>query len=298
MDKSLSTEIAAVKENLLTITELAKLRKVTSETLRHYDRIGLIKPEYVDPQTKYRYYSIRQYEILGTIRELRQLGMSLDDIVDYFKNRNLKKSIAILKKHQGMLRQEIKEKLLLESILRRKLAFLDGLTQLPATNVVFEQVFPERFMITFEEPAGGPREHAYAITRLECYLTEMAPILASDRVGVYADETLLQKSEAYILATPMLLVEKNAIDSEFKKPIPGGLYLCLYYHNGRLEKYDESFEILKNYMQEHGLRVNGKIFQIYKLDVTITSDPHETIMEIQVPVEKITPQEKTARSDQ
>ena len=65
----------------------AKLRQVTSETLRYYDRIGLITPDYVDPQTRYRYYSIRQYEKLGTIKELRQLGMSIHDITHYFLGR-------------------------------------------------------------------------------------------------------------------------------------------------------------------------------------------------------------------
>ena len=74
--------MSPIKENLLSITELAKLRQVTSETLRYYDRIGLITPDYVDPQTRYRYYSIRQYEKLGTIKELRQLGMSIHDITD------------------------------------------------------------------------------------------------------------------------------------------------------------------------------------------------------------------------
>ncbi|WP_291300046.1 MerR family transcriptional regulator [Desulfosporosinus sp. BICA1-9] len=276
-----------MKENLLSITELAKLRKVTSETLRYYDRIGLIKPEYVDPQTKYRYYSIRQYEKLGTIRELRQLGMSLDDIVDYFTNRNLKKSITILEKHREILRREIKEKMLVNMVLRRKLRFLDELTSLPAPNVVFERVFSKRYMITFDEPAGGPREHAFAFTKLEWYLNETAPILASDRVGVYADEAILQKSDSYIPSSPMLLVEKDAIDSEFKKAIPAGLYLCMYYHNGGLEEYHESFEIIKDYMKKHRICINGNIFQIYKLDVTLTSDPMETIMEIQVPVKKI-----------
>ncbi|WP_066369112.1 MerR family DNA-binding transcriptional regulator [Neobacillus fumarioli] len=50
--------------NKLSIGEMAKLRKVTVETLRHYDKIGLLKPYYVDPNTGYRYYSTYQYEIL------------------------------------------------------------------------------------------------------------------------------------------------------------------------------------------------------------------------------------------
>lgn len=276
-----------MKKDLLTITQLAKLRKLTSETLRYYDRIGLIKPNYVDPNNNYRYYSIRQYEKLGTIKELRQLGMSIDGIVDYFTDRNFKKSIEILERHQKILQQEIQEKMHLDKILSKKIDFLNELTSLSATNVVFEKVLPERYMITFDEPAGGSHEHAFAITKLEWYLNETAPILASDRVGVYADESILRKSEDYIPSSPFILGTKDEIPSKLMKVIPSGLYLCMYYHDGELEKYHESFEIIKDYMKNHRMSLNGNVLQIYKIDVTLTSNSKETLMEIQVPIKKI-----------
>ncbi|MFD6443172.1 MerR family DNA-binding transcriptional regulator [Peribacillus sp. NPDC060186] len=34
---------------------MAKLRGMTAETLRHYDRIDLFKPQYIDPHSGYRY---------------------------------------------------------------------------------------------------------------------------------------------------------------------------------------------------------------------------------------------------
>jgi DNA-binding transcriptional MerR regulator/effector-binding domain-containing protein len=273
-------------KNLLSTTKLAKLRKLTSETLRFYDRIGLIKPNYVDPKTNYRYYSIRQYEKLGTIKELRQLGMSINEIVDYFTDRNLQKSIEILERHRKLLNEEINEKMRLEQILSNKLHFLYGLPSLPVTNVVFEQVLPERYMITFDEPAGGPNEHAFAISNLEWNLNETAPILASDRVGVYSDEMLLKKSEHYVPSSPFIFVEKNENQLELTKVIPAGLYLCMYYRGGGLEEYHESFEILNDYMKYHNMSLNGMVYQICKIDVTLTSKPTETLMEIQVPVKK------------
>lgn len=146
--------MSPIKENLLSITELAKLRQVTSETLRYYDRIGLITPDYVDPQTRYRYYSIRQYEKLGTIKELRQLGMSIHDITDYFSGRNLRKSHQLLLHQLELLEEEIRKQQLLSEILRRKLHFLSEITPPPPVDKVFCRAFPQRYMITFGEPAG------------------------------------------------------------------------------------------------------------------------------------------------
>ncbi|WP_156621959.1 MerR family transcriptional regulator [Flavonifractor plautii] len=276
--------MSPIKENLLSITELAKLRQVTSETLRYYDRIGLITPDYVDPQTRYRYYSIRQYEKLGTIKELRQLGMSIHDITDYFSGRNLRKSHQLLLHQLELLEEEIRKQQLLSEILRRKLHFLSEISPPPPVDKVFCRAFPQRYMITFGEPAGGSREHAFAFTRLERYLDEVAPILASDRIGVYADWHLLEPSDDYIPAVPMIFVERDAIESEHKRTIPPGDYLCMNYRRGELERYHPSFARLHTYMAEHGWVLNGMIFQFYKIDVTLTSDPDETLMEIQVPV--------------
>ena len=39
------------------VGEAAKAVRVTSETLRHYDRIGLVKPSKKDEWTHYRYYT-------------------------------------------------------------------------------------------------------------------------------------------------------------------------------------------------------------------------------------------------
>ena len=51
----------------LSIGEAAKAVHTTSETLRHYDRIGLVKPSKKDEWTNYRYYM--EYDDLEKIVE-------------------------------------------------------------------------------------------------------------------------------------------------------------------------------------------------------------------------------------
>lgn len=270
-------------EKLFSISQLARLRHLTSETLRHYDRIGLLKPTYVDPKTKYRYYSIRQYENLGTVKELRQLGMPLETIVQYFSERNLEKSKKILSEHCDKLYEEMQETARLHQVLKEKLEFIEKLESLPPLNTVEEVDFPERYILTFGEVAGGSKEHALIFTKLEGLLEEVAPILASDRVGVLAPKTLLEKTDEYIPAIPMLFLKEGG-DSPYQKTIKKGRYLTMLYRNGHLERYHKSLEIINDYMREHKLKINGEILQFYKLDVTLTNSPQETIIEIQVPI--------------
>ena len=67
-------------EQLFSIGDVAKLFHLSVSSLRHYEALGLLTPERVDPNTGYRSYSIRQFEVLNTIRYLRALDMPLEEI--------------------------------------------------------------------------------------------------------------------------------------------------------------------------------------------------------------------------
>jgi DNA-binding transcriptional MerR regulator len=64
----------------LKIGEFADLSRVSARMLRHYDRVGILKPIHIDVLTGYRYYSIEQLPRLKRICALRDLAFTLDDI--------------------------------------------------------------------------------------------------------------------------------------------------------------------------------------------------------------------------
>ena len=71
---------------MLKIGEFAWLGQVTVEMLRHYDRLGLLKPAYLDPLTDYRYYALDQLPRLNRILALKDLGLSLEDVARLLDN--------------------------------------------------------------------------------------------------------------------------------------------------------------------------------------------------------------------
>ncbi|HLN70241.1 MAG TPA: MerR family transcriptional regulator [Streptosporangiaceae bacterium] len=62
---------------MFSIGEFARLGGVSVRTLRHYDEIGLLRPEKVDPQNGYRGYSAAQLGRLNRIMALKELGLTL-----------------------------------------------------------------------------------------------------------------------------------------------------------------------------------------------------------------------------
>jgi DNA-binding transcriptional MerR regulator len=62
------------------IGEFSQIARVSGRLLRYYDGLGLLRPDRIDPQTGYRYYSARQLPRLNRILALKELGLSLDQI--------------------------------------------------------------------------------------------------------------------------------------------------------------------------------------------------------------------------
>lgn len=62
------------------IGEFAQIAQVSGRQLRFYDQLGLLPPAHIDPQTGYRYYTIRQLPRLNSILALKDLGLSLEQI--------------------------------------------------------------------------------------------------------------------------------------------------------------------------------------------------------------------------
>ena len=65
---------------MLKIGDFAKLAQVSTKTVRHYDKKGLLKPAWIDRFTGYRYYTVSQLAQLNRILALKDLGFSLAQI--------------------------------------------------------------------------------------------------------------------------------------------------------------------------------------------------------------------------
>ncbi|MGL5353950.1 MAG: MerR family transcriptional regulator, partial [Clostridium sp.] len=67
-------------ETNFSIGEISKLHNISVQTLRHYDKIGLLKPSYINESTGYRYYSAKHFVIIDLIKQCKSMGLSLDEI--------------------------------------------------------------------------------------------------------------------------------------------------------------------------------------------------------------------------
>ncbi len=264
----------------MTIGEYAKLRKVTAETLRHYDRIGLFHPFETDPNSGYRYYSIIQDEKLGTIRELQHLGMSIDEIKAYFNNRNLDQSFELLQQVQIQLQDRIKTLQRMEKTLTERMNHLAQIMQHTDFETITIKEFPERLFIHAGKHIDNAQAFHYASLKLEHALHESTPLLASNRLGIMLDykETNPERGIPFIL-----IRKKNTADPAYIHKIPTGKFACKIFKGSFFEILNEIKKI-NDWLYQHGMEGTGPILQIILLDISVTDRIENEVMEIQVPV--------------
>jgi DNA-binding transcriptional MerR regulator len=65
---------------MLKIGEFAALAQISIRMLRHYDDLGLLKPDHIDAISGYRYYTPEQLPRLNRILALKEMGLSLDEV--------------------------------------------------------------------------------------------------------------------------------------------------------------------------------------------------------------------------
>lgn len=93
----------------LTIKEFASLRNVNINSLRYYEKIGLLIPARIDKQTKYRYYLPKQLVVLDIIIFAVHLGLPLKILKDYIDENNLFDSKRLMSYYTEVLSKQISE---------------------------------------------------------------------------------------------------------------------------------------------------------------------------------------------
>ncbi|MGJ7911209.1 MerR family transcriptional regulator [Neobacillus sp. LXY-1] len=283
-------------QSKLSIGEMSKLRRVTIHTLRHYDKIGLLKPDYIDPHSGYRYYSIEQYEVLGTIKELRNIGFSLEKIKLFLTNRNVDQSIQFLQKSMSDIQKKIRELQDIHHILNIRLTNIEQFKNSYKDTDIVIKYFEEREYIQLEKPVSwNDYESLYfGFLELENMIEGAIPVLASNKFGdiiykEYFDEfrqtsDIPDQLSSYQSQLFILIQDEDSPYSTQK--LEKGLYICSYHTGLVWEKMLIQLKKLLDYCDKYGYVITGNAVRIMQVDVSLTDQYDEAYYEIQIPIQR------------
>ncbi len=152
------------KDGLIPIGRFANLTDLSPRLLRRLDERGLLSPVLVDPDTRYRYYDIRQTRVAGLIHLGRQLGLTMDQMADL-----IAASVqGDLRRHLQRHRDDVARKLAQQS---RLLRLLDQELEREEPLVTFDIALKEVPATLVMSTSGSiPRTHPHDPWSLESAL--------------------------------------------------------------------------------------------------------------------------------
>ena len=190
-------------KNYFSIGEAAKAAHTTNETLRHYDRIGLVKPSKKDEWTNYRYYTEQDIVRLNTVRALQLMDLSLQEIKTVLEYDDLEKIIDFLAKAEKKADENY------ESKLQRQQKF----------NSSFVKDYPERVILLSDTLEVPTLDNLW--NYLSHFYDKVTPALKEqfsfeDLAGIYTENGM----------TRLFAVCMDYVNIDGIKVLPKGKYLC------------------------------------------------------------------------
>lgn len=272
----------------LSITQLAKLRNITSETLRHYDRIGLLKPDYVDEFTGYRYYSMNQVELFDTIIDLRNLGVPLKDIAVYMSSRNVANTYTLLKDKEADLKKEIAEKEKQLEHIQNKTRYLEKMSNLDFdSESKWEIVQREtRQFVISKAYQESLTDFLYEFTRLRANMQSEHTVFGTSISGsLIMKDSFFTNSETRLNRYPVIPLElcKAKLSYGQIADLPAGPYLCCY-GRGVFQVGNPIIDRIKKYIERHGLQIAGNLYERDIIDLSLTNEESELAYCIEIPL--------------
>jgi len=271
---------------MLNIGEFARLGQVSPRMLRHYDEIGLLKPEQVDPTNGYRLYAARQLSGLHRILALRDLGFTLEQIHEVLEeNPPVEQLRGMLRMRQAQIEQTVGEE---QERLRRveaHLRALEGSHTMDVQDIVIKQTQP----IRIAQAAAGGLTHPAIGPAFGRLLPEVLAHLDSvgARHGIsaayYEDEGGTAEEGSIVLHAGFEIGDQDVPDSDRVHVVDLPVVeVASSVHRGSMEGINASWEALVRWIEDSGYRLVGDCRELYH--EWHEEDPARHVTELQQPI--------------
>lgn len=282
------------------IGEVAEMCSVSIKTLRYYDQIGLVIPEFRNEESKYRYYSKQQMIKLFIIRQLRKLGFAVKEIKELLEKLNVEEMEEAINNRLDAIDSEIKEMEIRRAIgenLRERLK--RGGDILSRADGIFSDAYMDAMdNIQLEKIDEGTLYYSREIMKNYCNSEVSLPqwISITDKC---TDLGLIRKSPIIVTyyAQPLeqflmkdtdvefgVLVDGDKKGKDFRKF--GGFDAVTKIHVGKYSDAVNSHISMMQWINQNGYELAGPISEEFIVSPVDIDNEDEHITKIIMPVRK------------
>ncbi len=262
-------------EQYFKIGEISQLYGIGVDSLRYYEKLGLIHP--VRSESGYRLYSMHDLWCLNVIRDLRGLDFSMEQIHDYLAGHTVASTLTLLEQESNAILQKMQALEKLHNNVEQRMQTIRAAEQQPVDVFEIKQ-YPTRRCFSIREEYTNDEEMDILIKRLLNYDKSRFYIIGNNQIGSTIPLAQAQKG-SYKTYNSTFILDTNG-DCEME----AGDYLCISYR-GNCKRNAYYIPALFAYAKEHNLTLTGDILELLWIDIHISADPEEQMIELQVRVQ-------------
>ncbi len=271
----------------LTIGQMAELNHVSQQTLRLYDREGLLKPLLTDRNTGYRYYHIIQSARLDFIQNMKLYGMTLREIRSLLENSDPESIKMTLESQIEKITDKIQQLQRSKTAIVRTIENYKKYEATPKNGEIFLEFMPQRKIFRyscdinyFDQNEGG---YEYMLRQLKKHMTlSNIPISYFTNTGTIIRKKDLLAGNMY--SNEVFLFMDDWEDDERIETLPAATYVCLC--SGDFSEEEDNVRRLVDYVYEHGFGIAGDYLCEVMVDFPILDSSARNICyKTQIPIE-------------
>lgn len=277
-------------KKLYSIGNVAKKAMISTRTLRYYEKLGLIKPDFVGDNA-YRYYEEDTILKLTIIKYLKLIGFSLEEIKDQLISQDVKQMLNNFDKI--LVRSDIE----IEEICQRKEIVNDWKDLIEESQMLrFEKIeevnvryIAKKRLISY--PFIFDFDYKSAILDLDfsSFINKKNNTI-SGPVMFYFDnlnERLKAEDRGEKISAKYIQKTIKKVDSDLDFHLKPEFCACLY-HYGSYDGINTSYNKLFKWQQTSKYGFKGPVIERFVLDYWTSFDEDKFITELILPIEKLT----------
>lgn len=276
------------KEKLYSIGQASNKADVSTRTLRHYETVGLIKPDVVK-ENGYRYYTEDTILLISIIKYLQFMDFSLYEIRDFIFNSDyddVSKSFNELIKRTSNEIKKLDERLTIikdwnELISEASSAFIIGNNTLSIKYIKQSELisYPIDFSFCYEDTvldldfANFVKSENNKITGSVMFYFDS-----------YIQRLKCEKENRNIRCLYIQKAVKPIQDERIIFTLKDGFYGSIY-HFGKYENLSKSYEKLREWAKKYRYKLSEDVIERFVVDSWTFRDEKKYVTEILIPIE-------------
>ena len=263
------------------IGEISKLFGIGQDSLRYYERLGILKPH--RSENGYRAYDLADMYKLSIIKDLRRLDMPMAQIGEYLNEQTVEKTSEMLHRELALIGEQVRQLGERAWAIERRARMLQDAQQQEtgSFSIVHRRT---RQCVRLATHMEQDEEMDFAIQKLYSAHENELPDLGCMRIGAVLSAQDIAAGKTNVYESVFFVLEGADTMADFE--LPAGRYLTIRYRG----PYEQNGPLARRaYAQAEqlGLAVTGTPVELYEIDNRDTAREEEFLTTLELPVEDI-----------